>query len=252
LLGFLAGGDQCIPKEAAKLFEEFRSALHAYLEADRAVSAQRKAIVELTKRSLENFLKRYISRTERLQFEDSDEDDAQKPIELVGEDFAMYKHLATGFRHTREQGLSRERCCHPGDAVSYWLSVPLPAQSLGKGYQAWTKSKKNLLTPPGPPCRISRSGTKSGTGAFGSVKLRKLQELCPPAQLGLPWCAPSLPWWELGGPWRDLKGDAGQKLLLFSRFRATPGAVAALMSLSVCNHCWTCSAWAMRQSYRSG
>jgi IS5 family transposase len=39
----------------------------------------------------------------------------------------------------------------------------------------------------------------------------------------------------LSGPWRGLKDDAGQKLLLFSRFRATPGAVASLMSLSAEN-----------------
>jgi hypothetical protein len=238
LLSFLAGGDQRIATEAARLFAEFSGALHAYLEADTSAQFQSDANVKAAKSNLENFLKRYISRTERLQFEDIesvDELDMQRPIRLVAEDVAMYKHLAVGFRRTREQGGGRERCCYPGDAVSFWLSVPLPAQSLGKGYKAWSKSRDNLLNAPGPPCQINRSGTTSGSEALGSAKLRKLQGLCPPGQLSLPWCAPSLPWWHLGGPWRDLKEDAGQKLLLFSRFRATPGAVASLMSLSAEN-----------------
>ena len=238
LCAFLAGDDQRIATEAATLFKEFSGALYAYLEADTAAASQSRATVEGAKSSLENFLKRYISRTERLQFEDvepTDDLDKQKPIQLVGEDLAMYKHLAAGFQRTREQGLGRARCCYAGDAVSYWLSVPLPAQSLGKSYKAWDKSKENLLSPPGAPCRINRSGTKSGPEALGSAKLRKLQELCPPGQLILPWCAPSLPWWDVSGPWRGLNGDAGQKLLLFSRFRATPGAVASLMTLSAEN-----------------
>jgi len=53
--------------------------------------------------------------------------------------------------------------------------------------------------------------------------------------LGLPWLPPSLPWWALGAPFKGVTGGAPagglSKILLFSRFRAVPRAVASLISL---------------------
>ena len=52
--------------------------------------------------------------------------------------------------------------------------------------------------------------------------------------LGLPWLPPSLPWWPIGAPFRDAADSAPtgglSKILLFSRFRAVPRAVASLLS----------------------
>jgi hypothetical protein len=52
--------------------------------------------------------------------------------------------------------------------------------------------------------------------------------------LGLPWLPPSLPWWPLGAPFTNAAEAAPSgglsKVLLFSRFRAVPRAVASLIS----------------------
>lgn len=239
LLRFLSDYTSHVAEKGERLFKNFRSALNVYMEAEDTYVSQRREEAIEAKSNLERFLKLYISRTERIQFEHLESPDASdklhRPIDLADEDFAMFKHLAEAFRLTRLEGHGREQCCHPGDAVSYWLSVPLPAQTLGYGYRAWQKSKKHLLNTPGPPCRIKPNGAISGSDSLGSPKLRRLQKLCPLAQLSLPWCAPSLPWWNLQGPWSTMNGSEGQKLLLFSHFRATPGAVAAIMSMSVEN-----------------
>jgi hypothetical protein len=78
-------------------------------------------------------------------------------------------------------------------------------------------------------------------------QVRRYEELAPPhprmrallselagPMLGLPWLPPSLPWWPLGAPFKDAvdAAPAGglSKILLFSRFRAVPRAVASLIS----------------------
>jgi len=63
-------------------------------------------------------------------------------------------------------------------------------------------------------------------------KMRSLESLMPADQLVLPWIAPSLPWWNLGGRWKQESSTDGisGKLLLFSRFRAVPQSIAALLS----------------------
>ena len=48
--------------------------------------------------------------------------------------------------------------------------------------------------------------------------------------LSLPWVSPSFPWWPLRGKW---KTQSVGKALIFSRFRAVPQAVAALLSYDV-------------------
>jgi len=71
--------------------------------------------------------------------------------------------------------------------------------------------------------------------AWPDAKLRALSNVAPPNLLSLPWVAPSLPWWPLSGGWKSLAADP--KLLMFSRFRATPPSVAALLSFGVEAHC---------------
>ncbi|WP_292327136.1 hypothetical protein, partial [Mesorhizobium sp.] len=59
------------------------------------------------------------------------------------------------------------------------------------------------------------------------AKLRALSAAARAKLLSLPWVAPSLPWWPLAGGWKNVTADP--KLLMFSRFRATPPSVAALL-----------------------
>ena len=113
-------------------------------------------------------------------------------------------------------------------AVPYWLSVPLPAQALGSRY----KISRNVAFKPerSVPALGQVRRTRSLKNGWGSPKLRALLEILPVDQLALPWVAPSLAWWPLSGIWRHAPSP---KLLMFSRFRATPQSVAGLMSLEV-------------------
>src|SRR5881296_622995 len=54
----------------------------------------------------------------------------------------------------------------------------------------------------------------------------------PPSGLALPWIAPSLPWWDLQGPWTAPGVNAG-KMLIFTRFKAVPPALASLLSFDL-------------------
>ena len=113
-------------------------------------------------------------------------------------------------------------------AVPYWLSVPLPAQALGTRYKI-SRSAKFKPERSVPALKQVRRARRLKDG-WGSSKLRALLEILPVDHLALPWVAPSLEWWPLSGPWR---GAPSPKLLMFSRFRATPQSVAGLMSLEV-------------------
>ncbi len=128
------------------------------------------------------------------------------------------------FRHFADAVPPRFRT----SAVPYWLSVPLPAQALGSRYRISrnTRFKTERSVPALKKVRRARS-LKDG---WGSPKLRALFKVSPVNHLALPWVAPSLEWWPLGGAWR---GSPSPKLLMFSRFRATPQSVAGLMSLEV-------------------
>ena len=128
------------------------------------------------------------------------------------------------FRHFAKAVLPRFRTA----AVPYWLSVPLPAQALGPRYKisrnVTFKSERSV-----PALKKVRRARTIKDG-WGSPKLRALLEVLPVDQLALPWVAPSLAWWPLSGPWHD---GPSPKVLVFSRFRATPQSVAGLMSLEV-------------------
>jgi hypothetical protein len=139
------------------------------------------------------------------------------------EDFQVYRHLADSFA---------ERIRY--EALPYWSSVPLPAQSLGPRYAAW-KGAKFKAAPKLTRMTRERRNKLDAPAAWPDAKLRALSSVAPPKLLSLPWVAPSLPWWPLGGDWKNATVDP--KLLMFSRFRATPPSVAALLSFGVEAHC---------------
>jgi hypothetical protein len=141
------------------------------------------------------------------------------PSTLAPSDIRAYRHLVRSFRSN-----------HRADALAYWLSVPLPAQALGTRYQAWNQAKfardgQLVKLTPGVRSRIDPPAD------WPHPKLRALKAVTSPESLALPWMAPSQPWWALSGGWADAHPPA--KLLLFSRFKATPQSVAALTSFGV-------------------
>ena len=141
------------------------------------------------------------------------------PAEPAPEDFQIYRHLVESFvEQTRHE------------ALPYWSSVLLPAQSLGPRYAAWKRA--HIKTAP-KLIRMAREcrNKLSPPPAWPDAKLRALSKIAPPKLLALPWVAPSLPWWPLSGNWKSLSADP--KLLMFIRFRATPPSVAALLSFGV-------------------
>jgi Helicase conserved C-terminal domain len=152
------------------------------------------------------------------------------------EDFQVYRHLVDSFPEQMRY-----------EALPYWSSVPLPAQSLGPRYAAWKRA--NIKAAP-KLTRMTRERRNrlSAPTAWPDAKLRALSSVAPPKLLSLPWVAPSLPWWPLGGGWKSLAPDP--KVLMFSRFRATPPSVAALLSFGVEAQCLPKNHGGYEKAYR--
>ena len=120
-------------------------------------------------------------------------------------------------------------------AVSpYWSSIPFPLQMMDKRYKLLERASVPVVS--------------SGPLVLRASQVRRYEEANPPHPrmrallsslsgplMRLPWLPPTLPWWSLGGPFTDA-ADATpstkdwSKILLFSRFRAVPRAVASLIS----------------------
>jgi hypothetical protein len=63
-------------------------------------------------------------------------------------------------------------------------------------------------------------------------RFRALLNLVTPSKLAVPWLTPPAPWWTLRGAWKSADHHP-QKLLVFSRFRAVPQAIAAPLSFGL-------------------
>ena len=226
LIEFLGGPD--VRDHARKLFSDFGDKLRdiaAHGDASRPELKDDVAEAGRLRDELRKLLTPVMSRTER--------DSVAAADPLAGtqflhadpspEDFQVYRHLADSFF---------ERIRY--EALPYWSSVPLPAQSLGPRYAAW-KSAKFKAAPKLTRMTRERRNKLDAPAAWPDAKLRALSSVAPPKLLSLPWVAPSLPWWPLGGDWKNATVDP--KLLMFSRFRATPPSVAALLSFGVEAHC---------------
>lgn len=219
LIDFLGGAG--LAKRSEDLFERFGHLLYEFAHHPGEDSAQLQSIereAASVRDRLQAGLCRVMSRTERGG---------------GGHDHANTLPLATGLelqdlRAYRHFVLSRKQALR-GQALPYWMSVPLPAQALG--------SNQYRMGEPGPrvagprPLALHRNKPyRHADGDWGSPKLRALRKIAPSSSLALPWNRPSLPWWPLDPDWNAAPSP---KLLLFSRFRATPQSVAALLSLGV-------------------
>lgn len=181
--------------------------------------------IESTSRKIEQHLTRVMSRTERsLALEQSapeNEEQSPKPIEVMTQpaDWLVFRHLSERFP---------ER--YRSSAVTYWRSVPLPMQTMGASYVAWDKANKSGQRSSVKPFALTKAHLERHQKVhWPHGKLRALVDGIGADTLCLPWLPPSLPWWSLRGAWRRSEAQQG-KVLLFSRFRATPKAVAAALS----------------------
>ena len=212
-------GGRAARSETERLFHRFGAILRRIAEtSDQPLDSSLVDTAKEVRGRIEAKLRPLIARTERHGTRDIGGSGTLLPgHSLAPVDLRVFRHFANAVP-------PRFRTA----AVPYWLSVPLPAQALGPRYKiSRNVSFKSERSVPALK-KVRRARTlKDG---WGSPKLRALLEVLPVDQLALPWVAPSLAWWPLSGAWRDAPSP---KLLMFSRFRATPQSVAGLMSLEV-------------------
>ena len=220
LVEWLFGGHgeaRCKRRELENRFREYGDALRS---ADPGGDTTKDV-----KARIEERLRMIIARTERFGHEAGQ--DAAEPISMPApvkmEDLQIFRHMVSCFRNDAD-----DRTSGAGAAVAYWSSVPLPMQTLGPDYKAWKSARRS------PPKKKVLRLTKTDIARFRGPakwpphpKLRAMCERFQPEKLAVPWLAPSMPWWPMGGRWAR---SPSEKVLLFSRFRAVPRAVAGLMS----------------------
>lgn len=226
LIEFLAGSH--VRDRAKILFSDFGEKLRSIASHTDASDPLVRVEVEEAIRvrdELRSLLTPVMSRTERDSVTSTDPLAGTQVLaaDPAIEDFQVYRHLVDSFTEQTRY-----------EALPYWSSVPLPAQSLGPRYAAW-KSAQIKSAPKLTRMTRERRNKLNAPPAWPDAKLRALSSFVPPSLLSLPWVAPSLPWWPLGGSWKRVTDDP--KLLVFSRFRATPPSVAALLSFGVEAQC---------------
>ncbi len=171
-----------------------------------------------------------MSRTERNDLNHSSARTDHPSSDIRSEDIRVFKSFVERLKNSR-QG-KRRHIDLTSYAVPYWLSVPYPVQMLGRNYLAWRLADRRRPMRSEPALRKSQRDRLNAPAVLPHGQLRTLSKLAPSPRLALPWIAPSIPWWELGGLWAD-RESAGGKLLIFSRFKAAPTALASLLSFNL-------------------
>jgi hypothetical protein len=234
LMEFLGGTRGAELKTSAQdAFAKFGAVLLAiaenYIDSDE--TARLIAEASIIRNNIQNMLAPYLSRMER----EPTTDDAARTHELDAAldpaDIRAFRHLASSFKPE-----------HAWFALPFWLSVPLPAQTLGPRYMAWRDAHMRRDAALIKVTEDARNHYRL-PHKWPSPKLRALEPITSAESLSLPWVSPSIPWWPLRGAWAEITHDP--KLLLFSRFKSTPQSIAALTSLRVE------AAYLSRRSYES-
>lgn len=223
LIRFLFGPESRQPKEIERAFLDFGAMMLAKETPDLKVLGD-------LRDEIQRRLRRVMSRTER-PGETGLSIDANHPhSEIRPEDLRVFRNWVT--RLQDGQKTDRRKIDLVSFAVPYWLSVPLPIQMLGKGYVAWRRADKSRRRRDEPTFRRKQRDQLDAPKSWPHPQLRALNDIAPPSRLALPWIAPSLPWWDLQGPWAAPGANAG-KMLIFTRFKAVPPALASLLSFNL-------------------
>ena len=217
LVEFLYGSDSDAKRRRGECEDAFLS-LERELRKGRPVSPEATA----ARQAVEALLCPIIARTERASHENGwDHFHTQSlPAPIAGEDIGVFKHLSGSFAEDQRSS-----------AVPYWTSIPLPMQTMGNHYVAW-KLAKPVPADGVPHLSEAMRDRFERPRLWPHPRLRAIKELLPLKQMALPWLAPTAPWWPLRGAWQD-RGALPRKVLVFSRFRAVPQAVAAALSFDL-------------------
>ena len=184
---------------------------------------------------IQTLLKPVMSRTERRHLIATHQSSQSQgiPISLEREELRVFKHWVSRLQAAR--GNRSDLMCY---AVPYWFSIPLPVQMMGKDYVAWRHADLKPRRDE-PRLRSTQRDNIRSSGSWPHPQLRAAHGLVPPTALMLPWIGPSLPWWTLQPPWigkpdvtssGENVSNGGGKMLVFSRFKAVPPAIASLLS----------------------
>jgi hypothetical protein len=225
LVRFLFSPDTREPLQIERAFREFGTLMLARETPDFGALAK-------LRDEIERRLAPVLSRTERpgTTVSTSGQNFVHPHSDIASEDLRVFKHwvgrLQEGKKRTRA-GVDLKTF-----AVPYWLSIPLPIQMMGSGYVAWRDAEKVRRRREEPIFRSVQRDRLEAPKRWPHPQLRELHKMIPSARLALPWVAPSLPWWDLQGPWAEADAKGG-KLLIFTRFKAVPPALASLLSFNL-------------------
>jgi Type III restriction enzyme, res subunit len=222
LMEFLGGARGAELKRSAEdAFAKFGAALLSIAENhnDRDETARLIAEASVIRDKIQDMLAPYLSRMERAPTTDDSARTHELDTVLEPADVRAFRHLVSSFQPE-----------HAWFALPFWLSVPLPAQTLGLRYMAWRDADMRRDAALIKLTEDARNHYRLPQ-KWPSLKLRALESVTSAEALSLPWVPPSIPWWPLRGTWTEIAHDP--KLLLFSRFKSTPQSIAALTSLRV-------------------
>lgn len=218
LISFLAASDKKAKTAKAMFLELSEELRKGDFNSDRA---------QLIRTSLMGILLPLMSRTERpVQLNGSDEvvsSTAAVETDMLTSDLAQFRELQECFSPESHDWI-----------VPLWQSVPLPMQTLGSRYLAWTNK---VTMPKRAALQKSQRDSHRLFGPWPHPRARALIEKMSEKRLAMPWAAPSLPWWPLRGGWKsDNDSKIDGKLLVFSRYKAVPTALSGLISYTTeCN-----------------
>jgi hypothetical protein len=211
LVSFLAN-DQSLAIRSQQLFLGLRDELQkGQMNSERAVSLR----AQLTQ-----LLEPLMARTERASIRTGVAE--QPSVERFVEEHLQDIDLRP-FRQMHE-------CFDEADRdwiVPLWQSVPLPLQTLGSRYMAWRRIR--ALPARAELSKQQRDGYMAPS-LWPHPRLRALMATTTSPSFALPWARPSLPWWPLARGWKGGEASGDGKLLVFSRYRAVPTALAGLLS----------------------
>ncbi|MBW3596066.1 MAG: helicase [Planctomycetes bacterium] len=217
LVEFLYGGDGAAKQKRQQCEDAFLA-----LETELRKGQPKSSEAQSARRNVEQLLRPIMARTERASHDDGWADLQTETIEaeVAGADLAIFKHMCESFDDK-----------HRSSAVPYWTSIPLPMQTMGTHYVAW-KSARSVESDGAVRVDEAMRDRFECPELWPHPRLRALRELVPTRQLGVPWLPPTAPWWSLRGIWKDER-HTPSKILLFSRFRAVPQAIAAALSFDL-------------------
>jgi hypothetical protein len=223
LISFLFGPGSRQPKEIERAFLDFGGMMLAKETPDLKVLGK-------LRDEIQRRLRRVMSRTERPNNMGPSFDGNHPASEIRPEDLRIFRNWVS--RLQNGQKTDRGKVDLVSFAVPYWLSIPLPIQMLGSGYVAWRRADKRRRRRDEPIFRRRQRDQLDAPKSWPHPQLRALNDIAPPGRLALPWIPPSLPWWDLQGPWAAPGANAG-KMLVFTRFKAVPPALASLLSFNL-------------------